>query len=98
MRREFSIVGTSFIPGSWALVERLRPNQPVSLLRQPTNKHDANAIGIFIGNQHVGYIPRGFAAELAPLMDAGQSVKCAKAANVMPGVCVATWPDPNPED
>lgn len=39
--------------------------------REPTNPHDARAIRVFHGMQHIGYIGREFAFEIAPWMDRG---------------------------
>ena len=33
-------------------------NNPVNLVPEPTNKHDKNAIAVYIAGQHVGYVSR----------------------------------------
>ena len=44
-----------------------------ALIREPDNPHDPNAIRVSLGGVwHMGYIPSGLAAELAPIMDAGR--------------------------
>ena len=41
------------------------------------NKHDKNAIAIFIGDRHVGYLSREIAKELAPRFeDRENAVPC----------------------
>lgn len=40
-----------------------------TLHREPGNPHDANAIRVDIHGKTVGYIPRGDAAAIAPIMD-----------------------------
>ncbi|KIP02391.1 hypothetical protein PHLGIDRAFT_297330 [Phlebiopsis gigantea 11061_1 CR5-6] len=46
------------------------PGEEVTLVREPTNKYDRNAIKVVnIGRNQVGHIPREVAARLAPLMD-----------------------------
>ena len=52
------------------------------LIRDRDNKHDPNAIGVFIqtpgffgfggGLRQIGFVDRDRAAKMAPLMDAGQ--------------------------
>jgi hypothetical protein len=43
------------------------------LIREPDNPHDPNAIAVSLGGVwHMGYVPSGLAAELAPLIDAGK--------------------------
>ncbi|KAF9066155.1 SNF2 family N-terminal domain-containing protein [Rhodocollybia butyracea] len=46
------------------------PGEEVTLVREPTNGYDRNAIRVDnIGNTQVGHIPRNVASKLAPLMD-----------------------------
>jgi hypothetical protein len=73
-----SIVGSTFYPGAGNLIGRLRNGSPLILRRQPENKYDKNAIAINWGNRIIGHVPRGLAAELAPLMDAGTEIKVMK--------------------
>jgi len=44
-----------------------------AIVREPENPHDRYAIKVGIGNFHLGYIPRGVAKNLAPMMDARKS-------------------------
>lgn len=75
-----SVVGSTFYQGASNLLGRLRPGNPLNLQRQPQNKYDKNAIGVFFSSTQLGHLPRGLAAELAPLMDAGVPIKvCASA-------------------
>jgi hypothetical protein len=44
----------------------------ISLVREPDNQHDSNAIRVALfGELFMGYIPKGISRELAPMMDAG---------------------------
>jgi HIRAN domain len=47
----------------------------VALIREPNNQHDENAISVHLETyrrgMHIGYVPRGVASVLAPLMDSG---------------------------
>lgn len=79
VNKSFTLMGSSFIPGAGALIDRLKANQPLDLLREPTNEHDANAIKVMWGQQQLGWLPRGLAATIAPIMDAGVKVICRKA-------------------
>lgn len=50
---------------------------PATLVRDPGNPHDGNAIRVEISSltpPHVGHIPAKLAARLAPLMDSGHPV------------------------
>jgi len=81
---ETPVSGVTFRPGypknlwdiAGAMVEVFgkdpKPTLVAWLVREPDNKHDPNAIKVFVGGEHVGYIPAREAGGLAPLMDAGE--------------------------
>lgn len=79
INKQFTIMGSSFLPGAGALIDRLKPNQPIELRREPTNKHDKNAVQVLWGVRQLGWVPRQLASTLAPIMDAGTEVICRKA-------------------
>lgn len=64
------------LQGTWAygareLIDKgdLTVGKPVSLLREPDNPHDRNAIAAFYSKQRIGYIPRNLAAAVADYID-----------------------------
>jgi hypothetical protein len=69
---KIAIVGTKFRPGGIAAVSELRKGVILSLVREPTNPHDHNAIAVYSrANEHLGYVPRPMNIELARELDAG---------------------------
>jgi superfamily II DNA/RNA helicase len=52
-----------------------RPGMPVSLLRDYDNPVDHNAIGVYLSNNQLGYIPSEIAHILAPEMDTGTQLR-----------------------
>ena len=97
-KRQVSIVGSSFYPGAGSQIERMRSGQQLLVVREPQNPYDANAIAVHIFNQKLGYFPRGFAAEVAPLMDAGYKVIANKSRDLrfaQSGVMVVEWEKPD---
>jgi HIRAN domain len=48
------------------------PGAPLELRRDRANEHDVNAIQVWAGGQHIGWVPREIAAALAPRLDAGE--------------------------
>ena len=44
--------------------------------RQPTNKHDKNAIAILYEKIRIGYVPRALNLIISRLMDAGKAFFC----------------------
>jgi hypothetical protein len=67
-----SIIGTRF-RGSDAvtIVGALPRGSRLRLEREPDNAFDPNAIAVYYGDTHLGYVPRVHATELAPALDAG---------------------------
>ena len=46
-------------------------NRPVSLVAEPQNEHDKNAIAIYWNDLHIGYVPRRRNREVGALLKAG---------------------------
>jgi len=71
---QIPVSGLEFCAGR-ELVPELRIEDSVRLIREPNNAYDRNAIRIETNNgQHVGYINRDAARDLAPVMDGGATV------------------------
>jgi hypothetical protein len=93
--KRFSIVGQILIPGASDTIKRLQPQVELELLRvRPGMKlggvivpDDPNSVAVAYQKRHIGYLPRGLAAEIAPLMDAGVKVIARKAPDALEGVC-----------
>lgn len=64
------IAGVSF-EGRQDVIAGLRVDTALDLVRDPNNAFDSNAIAVSYGNLHLGFIRKGIAAHLAPLIDAG---------------------------
>lgn len=73
----FQVAGVTFSNRQFCLraLRRSRKENKIALIREPQNKHDANAIkviAISLPERHtkmLGYVPKDLAAQLAPLMD-----------------------------
>jgi len=64
------IVGVSF-EGRQDVIAGLETGVELELRRQPENQHDRNAIAVHYGNLQLGYLKKGMAARIAPLIDGG---------------------------
>src|SRR5579872_1566213 len=64
------VMGVSF-EGRQDVVAGLVPGLALELQRQPENPKNANAIAVFYGALHVGFLRRQIAKHLAPLIDGG---------------------------
>jgi single-stranded-DNA-specific exonuclease len=65
------LAGVTF-EGRQDLVAGLEPGVELALIRDPANRFDPNAVGVYLGTLHVGFIKRGIAARIAPNIDAGE--------------------------
>lgn len=96
-KRQVSIVGSSFYPGASNWIAKMKGGQQVRLEREPTNKYDVNAIAVHLFAQKLGHLPRGFAAEVAPFMDAGLKTTAHKSRDprfIGTGVLIVEWETP----
>lgn len=77
----FMAAGVAYERRSEVVDRHLRSGQTVFLARDPGNPHDENAIEIRVqGGFQIGFVPREYAREMAPLLDAGhkQAAYCTK--------------------
>lgn len=71
-RGDFIVAGAGRSAERREACEGLQIGERVVLEREPDNRHDANAILILnAAADELGYVPREYAAEMAPLLDAG---------------------------
>lgn len=54
------------------IILNMTQESPVSLEREPDNKHDVNAIKVITDGGQIGYIGKDYSAILAPYMDQGR--------------------------
>jgi HIRAN domain len=66
--KSYSIVGMEFRKAV-DIVAALQPGTIVTLVREPTNQYDPNAIAVWVEGKHVGYIPKKQNAVLAQFID-----------------------------
>ncbi len=68
MRQLYALVGMKW-RGTEALVASLLQGEPLTLVREPENKHDRNAIQVWARSTHVAYIKASQARPLAAFID-----------------------------
>lgn len=72
---DFDIVGESKYQGNLLGIagpkseDGCEVEREATLIREPRNAHDGNAIRVDIGGRTVGYVPRADARAIAPIMD-----------------------------
>ncbi len=74
-----AIVGVRFYQGAAELLSEVSPDGGrvpglLTLVREPDNQYDKNAIAVHFDGKKVGHIPAPQAKILAPMLDAGQKV------------------------
>lgn len=72
-----SIVGMKFHTGAHDKLLATLPGSAVTLVRDPDNPHDPNAVRCEIDGVMCGYVPKAQAARLANDMDNGRQVTAA---------------------
>lgn len=65
----YPIVGTNFRPGADEIVRGISTGDKLRLVREPTNAYDPNAIAVYYGEYHIGYIPKKQNAALRAYID-----------------------------
>ncbi|MBV8723676.1 MAG: DEAD/DEAH box helicase [Candidatus Eremiobacteraeota bacterium] len=65
------LAGVSF-EGRQDVIAGLPGGAPLELRRQPENEYDANAIAVYYGALQLGFIKKGIARHIAPLIDEGE--------------------------
>lgn len=66
--RTYSIVGMNYIKTE-DIVAALKPGAAITLVREPNNEHDKNAVAVWANGQRVGYIPKKQNLVLAQFID-----------------------------
>lgn len=70
------VAGTSFCTEADTLEPLLLPDTVLKMIRQPQNKHDKLAIGIYLNNTRLGWVPMEHNIVISRLMDAGKAFFC----------------------
>lgn len=81
---KFDMVGAQFRPtAAQAETITLTPGTSLGLTRDPYNKFDSFAIEVrsLRTGEHLGFVPKHIAAELAPKIDDGRNFICSVVAN-----------------
>lgn len=87
---EVGVAGVTF-EGRQAVLAQLHQTQESGvalagqLRRESDNPYDPNAVRVYVGEKHVGYIPKALAAHLAARMDAGEALPVVKATVIRGG-------------
>jgi len=63
------IVGAKHHPGALTMLGKMSDDASVTLVREPDNPHDPNAVAVFYAQVKLGFIRREKAAEIAAEMD-----------------------------
>lgn len=70
------VAGTSFCEQLDEVEPLLVPEAVLKMIRQPENKYDKLAIGIYLYNTRIGWVPMEHNEVISRLMDAGKAFFC----------------------
>ena len=68
--QRYAIVGMKNYKDAQSLIDAAPPDEPITLVREPSNPHDPNAVAVWIRGQKVGFVPRTQNSVLARFIDA----------------------------
>lgn len=57
----------------FTVLDQLKPGTKLTMVREDENRHDPDAIAIFYGELHIGYIPRQANSQLSMFLDFGHA-------------------------
>ncbi len=66
--KRYSIVGMNYVKTE-DFVAALKVGTPVTLVREPDNQHDKNAVAVWVDGRKVGFVPKNQNAALAQFID-----------------------------
>ena len=70
------VAGTTFCTEMDTIEPQLLPDTVLKMIRQPQNKYDELAIGIYFNSTRVGWVPMEHNEVISRLMDAGKAFFC----------------------
>lgn len=65
------LAGVNFRPGARERLAELIPGEGLDLRREPENPYDRNAVAVYDGEQHLGYVPRADALAVSTALRLG---------------------------
>jgi hypothetical protein len=71
--QESPIAGFQFHEGE-AIWPALTVGKELTLIREPDNEHDPDAVAIYLGNDKLGYVPRAENGVVANMLDRGETM------------------------
>lgn len=74
--QSITVAGTSHIPNIEDLADHIKEGTELSLVRNAGNKHDKNAVALYLNGQRVGYVSKEKNEIIAHMMDAGKTFVC----------------------
>lgn len=73
---DITIAGTGYCDQIEEIFPKLQIETILKLQRDPKNKYDENAIGIYFDDIRIGWVPRTMNTVISRLMDAGKAFFC----------------------
>jgi len=70
------VAGTTYCKNTEEIEKQLQPDTVLKMIRQPQNEHDKLAIGIYLDNTRLGWVPMEHNTVISRLMDAGKAFFC----------------------
>jgi hypothetical protein len=85
------IAGLSFRPGARERLAAMMRLEEVRLVREPHNKHDKNAVAVYDGAFHLGYVPAVDAPAVGRALMEGRRVRAYLEDGSMVSAMIVEW-------
>lgn len=72
------IAGVKFREGGLAHLAKLSPEATFTLVLDPENTYDANAVKVMSGEFHLGYVPQVVSRNVAKIVREGRVISCVR--------------------
>jgi len=73
---DITVAGTGYCEQIEEVFPQLKEQMVLKMQRDPKNKYDENAIGIYFNDIRIGWVPRTMNTVISRLMDAGKAFFC----------------------
>lgn len=74
--KRFYVAGVQFRPGAAEVIRGIKEGDELELIPEPTNKYDPNAVAIYFGEDHIGYVPKKFSSEISAMIETEPDTTC----------------------
>jgi hypothetical protein len=69
-----ALVGARYHKGAYEVLRQMKRSDTLTPRREPDNSHDDKAVALYVGTQHMGYVPRDQSPMVYRALEEGRRV------------------------